>query len=71
VPGDAADETILWYEGAGIGDRRWLGITATVYLTPASATAAATLLLHRDRPRVHFLEPSVAAEYDQPQLDQW
>jgi RHS repeat-associated protein len=24
VPGDGADETVVWYEGAGLTDRRWL-----------------------------------------------
>ena len=24
VPGDRADETIVWYEGSGLSDRRWL-----------------------------------------------
>lgn len=44
VPGPGVDETIVWYEGAGLTDRRWLHTDergSVVAVTDASGAAIA------------------------------
>lgn len=42
VPGPLLDETVVWYEGAGTADRRWLladNLGSTIAVTNASGAA--------------------------------
>jgi RHS repeat-associated protein len=46
VPGAATDETLVWYEGAGLSDRRWLHTDERGSVTAVTNSAGSTIAIN-------------------------
>jgi hypothetical protein len=47
VPGSSTDETVVWYEGAGLSDRRWLHADERGSITAVTDSSGAAIAVRR------------------------